>query len=83
MAWPLALAWTIRPPASTRNMPALRPSRVSANVAASAVLRSISPADQHRAANMRDDEPHAPARLVVDEAIPLVPEDAEQGSARR
>ena len=41
------------------------------------------PADQHRAADVRHDEPHAPARLVVDDAVALVPEDAEHGGARR
>ena len=62
-------------------MPALTPSSVSANAAASAVLRSISLADQHRAANVRDDEAHALAHLVVDDAIPLVAKDAEEGDA--
>ena len=38
-------------------------------------------ADQHRAANVRDDQAHAPAHLVVDDAIPLVTEDAEKGDA--
>ena len=41
------------------------------------------PADQHRAADVRDDEPHALARLVVDQAVALVAEDAEHGGARR
>src|SRR5512138_187481 len=35
------------------------------------------PADQYRAPDMRRDQPHLPARLVVDDPDSLVPEHAE------
>ena len=41
------------------------------------------PADQHRAANVRHDDPHASSHLVVDSTVPLMPEHTEHGGARR
>jgi hypothetical protein len=40
-------------------------------------------ADQHRAAQVRSDQTHALAHLVVGYAIPFLTEDAEEGHARR
>ena len=40
-------------------------------------------ADQHGAPDMRRDQPHLPARLVVDEAVSLVAEHSEDGRADR
>ena len=40
-------------------------------------------ADQHRAAHMRSDEPHAPAHLIVGNALPLITKHAEERDARR
>ena len=39
------------------------------------------PADQGGAANVGGDEPHAPARLRVHQALPHIPEHREQGGA--
>ena len=39
------------------------------------------PGDQHRAANMRHDLPHAPVHVVVDETLPLLPKNPEQCGA--
>lgn len=64
-------------------MPALMQSRVSANAAEFGGLAIDQPADQHRAANVRDDEAHLQAHLVIHDAIPLIAKDAEEGNARR
>ena len=44
-------------------------------------LQADHPPDQHRTADVRDDETHAVACLVVDQAIPLVAENREQDCA--
>ena len=46
-------------------------------------LQADHPANQHGAADVRNDEAHAPAHRVVDPTVPLVPEDAEHGGACR
>jgi hypothetical protein len=38
-------------------------------------------ANQHGSPDMRRDQPHLPARLVVDDAVPFVAEDSENGGA--
>src|SRR5882724_5992329 len=40
-------------------------------------------ADQHRPANMRDDESHSPAHLVIDEALLVAAKNTEQRKAGR
>jgi hypothetical protein len=39
-------------------------------------------ADQHRSAQMRDDEPHAVACFVINSAVTLMTKDSEQCHAR-
>jgi predicted RNA-binding protein YlxR (DUF448 family) len=41
------------------------------------------PADERSPANVRDNQPHTLARFIIDEPIPFVAENAEQGGAQR
>ena len=78
MTWQAALAWTIRPDASIRQIPALRPSSVSAKVAACADLRSISLPTSTARRMCGTIRLHAPARFVVDDAVAFAAEYPEQ-----
>ena len=62
-------------------MPVLSPSSVSTKVASSAGLELEHPADQHRTPDVRSDQSHLPARPVIDDAVSLVAEHAEDGDA--
>ena len=41
------------------------------------------PADQHRTPDVRSDQPHLPARPVIDDAVSFVAEHSEDGDADR
>jgi hypothetical protein len=64
-------------------MPALRPSSASPNRSGFGGLEVDHPTDKHGAANMRNDQPHAPAGFLRNHSVPLMAKNPDHCRAGR